>query len=67
MATAAPFLPLQIGQLVRRRTDPEDTLVVGVVGGLLFLDRDLVLVRWRGGPSTFEPENTLVEVFRLGR
>jgi hypothetical protein len=67
MATAAPFLPLQIGQLVRRRTDPEDTPVVGVVGGLLFLDRDLVLVRWQGASSTFEPENTLVEVFRLRR
>jgi hypothetical protein len=65
MATAAPCSPLQIGQLVRRRTDPVNTPRVGVVGGWLFLaDQDLAVVRWKGERSTFEPEDTLVEVFR---
>ena len=65
MATAARSVPLRIGQLIRRRTDPVDTPVVGVVGGFLFgVDRDLVIVRWQGASSTFEPADTLVEVFR---
>jgi hypothetical protein len=61
-------MPLQIGQIVSRRTEPIDTAAVGVVGGLVLVrDPALVVVRWHGGPSTFEPEDTLVEVFRLRR
>jgi hypothetical protein len=63
MSTAVPSLPLQLGQLVRQRTDPAGT--VGFVAGLLFVETTLVLVRWDGGGSSFEPEDTLVEVFRL--
>jgi hypothetical protein len=64
MATAAPFIPLRIGQLVRRRIDPANTRSVGVVGGLVFGDQNLALVRWPGSGSTFEPEDTLIEAFR---
>jgi len=68
MVTAARFVPPRIGQLVRRRSDPVDTPLVGRVGGLVFGDQNLALVRWgpRAG-STFEPEGTLIEVFRLRR
>jgi hypothetical protein len=37
------------------------------VGGLVFGDPNLVLVRWPGARSTFEPEDTLVEVWRPRR
>jgi hypothetical protein len=49
VVTAEPFVPLRIGQLVRRRSDPKDTPLVGIVGGLLFGDQNLALalVRWR--------------------
>lgn len=61
----APFVPLRIGQLVRRRIDPGDTPAdVGLVGGMVFGNPNLALVRWRGTPSTFEPEDTLIEAFR---
>jgi hypothetical protein len=65
MATFAPSEPLHIGQLVRRRTEPEGTPVVGLVGGLILGDPALALVRWRGAPSTFEREDALEEVVRL--
>jgi hypothetical protein len=65
METAAPLIHVELGQLVRRRTDPVDTPMVGRVCGLVFGDRDLALVRWQNAPSTFEPEDTLVEIFRL--
>ena len=65
--TAAPFVAIRIGELVRRRIDPADTLRVGRVGGLVFGDPNLVLVRWPGARSTFEPEDTLVEVWRPRR
>jgi len=55
---------IRIGQLVRRRSDPVDTPLVGIVGGLVFGDQNLALVRWRGAGSTFEPEDTLIEAFR---
>jgi hypothetical protein len=64
MATAAPFTPLRIGQLVRRRIHPVNTRSVGVVGGLVFGDQNLALVRWPASGSTFEPEDTLIEAFR---
>jgi hypothetical protein len=32
---------------------------------LLFVERTLALVRWPGAGSSFEPEDALVEVFRL--
>jgi hypothetical protein len=66
MSTAAPRLALQIGQTVRRRTDPEGA-VVGVVVGLVLLEPSQALVRWPGAGSTFEPEDSLVEVFVLRR
>jgi hypothetical protein len=65
MATAAPRIPLQLGQLVRRRFDPVDSPLVGIVGGLVFGNPDQAIVRWEGAPWTFEPEATLVEVYRL--
>jgi hypothetical protein len=65
MATFAPSQSLRIGQLVHRRTEPESAPVVGLVGGLIFGDPCLVVVRWRGGPSTFEREDALEEVVRL--
>jgi len=52
MSTAVPSLPLQLGQLVRQRTDPAGT--VGFVAGLLFVETTLVLVRWDGGGSSFD-------------
>jgi hypothetical protein len=68
MVTAAPVVPLRIGQLVRRRIDPVDTPLVGRVGGLVFGDQNLAIVRWPRPPwSTFEPEDTLVEVWRPRR
>lgn len=64
MSTAVPSLPLQLGQFVRRRSEPAGT--AGFVAGLLFVEPTLVLVRWDdGGGSSFEPEDTLVEIFRL--
>jgi hypothetical protein len=66
MGTAVPRLALQIGQTVRRRTDPE-TAAVGVVVGLVLLEPSQALVRWPGVGSTFEPEDSLVEVFVLRR
>jgi hypothetical protein len=63
MSTAVPSLPLQLGQLVRRRSEPAGT--AGFVAGLLFVEPTLVLVRWDDGGSSFEPEDTLVEIFRL--
>jgi hypothetical protein len=62
MATFAPPEPLQIGQLVRRRTDPEGAPIVGLVGRLIFGDPGLAVVRWRGALSTFEREDALEEV-----
>jgi hypothetical protein len=62
MATFAPSAPLHIGQLVRRRGDPADASVVGLVGGLIVGDPGLAVVRWRGAPSTFEREDALEEV-----
>jgi hypothetical protein len=68
MATAAPYPALQIGELVRHRSDPVDTPRVGVVGGFVFLrEPPLVVVRWPRASSTFEPENTLAKVHRLRR
>jgi len=67
MVTAAPFVRIRIGELVRRRIDPADTPRVGRVGGLVFGDQNLALVRWPGARSTFEPEDTLVEVWRPRR
>jgi hypothetical protein len=63
MSTAVPSLPLQLGHLVRRRSEPAGT--AGFVAGLLFVEPTLVLVRWDDGGSSFEPEDTLVEIFRL--
>jgi hypothetical protein len=61
MAAVVSSVPLEIGQVVCRRTEPLDTANAGVVGGLIFLpDRALVVVRWHRGSSTFEPEETLV-------
>jgi hypothetical protein len=65
MATVTPQVPLQLGQLVRRRFDHVDSPLVGTVGGLVFGNPDLAIVRWEGAPWTFEPEATLVEVYRL--
>src|ERR687897_2474295 len=64
MPTVAPSGPLWIGHLVRRRIDPVNTPLVGVVGGLIFADQNLALVRWPGAWSTFEPEDTLIAVSR---
>jgi hypothetical protein len=61
-----PPIPVQIGQVVCRRTEPLDTADIGVVGGLLFLsDRALAIVRWQFRPTTFEPEETLVPALRF--
>ena len=65
MESVAPLIHVDLGQLVRRRTDPKDTPRVGRVFGLVFGARDLALVRWQGTPPTFEPEDTLIEIFRL--
>jgi len=65
MSTAAPHLQLQIGQQVRRRSDPHGA--VGLVVGLLLMEPCQALVRWSGAGSTFEPEDSLVEVFVLRR
>jgi len=54
MVTAARFVPPRIGELVRRRSDPVDTPLVGRVGGLVFGDQNLALVRWPRARSTFE-------------
>jgi hypothetical protein len=60
--------PLQIGQFVARRAEPLDTAEVGLVGGLILRSEPpLVIVRWHRKPSTFEPEDTLIEVFPLRR
>jgi hypothetical protein len=68
MAATAHAAPLQIGQFVARRSESLDTAAVGLVCGLIFLrEPALVIVRWHGKPSTFEPEDTLVEVLRLRR
>lgn len=67
MVTAAPVVPVRIGQLVRRSNDPANTPTVGIVGGMVFGYPNLALVRWPGAGSTFEPEDTLIEVFRLRR
>ena len=65
MVTAAPLIPLLLGQLVRHRIDPLITPLVGRIGGWVFGHQNPVLVRWPGGGwSTFEPEDTLIEVFR---
>jgi len=65
MVTSAPVVPVRIGQLVRCRIDPVATPAVGRVGGMVLGDPNLALVRWTGAGSTFEPEDTLIEVFRL--
>ena len=65
MATFAPSQPLRIGQLVRRRTEPEGAPGVGLVGGLIFGNPCLAVVRWRGAPSTFEREDALEEIVKL--
>jgi hypothetical protein len=44
--------------------DPLDPPLVGIVGGLIFGNPDLAIVRWVGVPWTFEPEATLVEFLR---
>ena len=67
MVTAAWVVPVYIGQLVRRRRDPVDTPDVGRVGGMVFGNPNLALVRWPEERSTFEPEETLIEVLRLRR
>jgi hypothetical protein len=64
MATPTPQMPLHLGQWVRRRFDPLDPPLVGIVGGLVFGNPDLAIVRWVGAPWTFEPEATLVEFLR---
>jgi hypothetical protein len=64
---AAWVVPVRIGQLVRRSRDPVDTPDVGRVGGMVFGDPNLALVRWPETRSTFEPEDMLIEVFRLRR
>jgi hypothetical protein len=63
MAAEASRLALQIGQQVRRLNDPLGA--VGVVVGLVLVEPTQALVRWNGADSTFEPEDTLVEVFVL--
>lgn len=65
MSIAVPRLQLQIGQQVRRRADPQGP--VGVVVGLVLVEPCQALVRWNGAGSTFEPEDSLVEVFVLRR
>jgi hypothetical protein len=59
MAGSAPRLPLDLGLLVRRRTDP--ITVVGVIVGLILPPSRLALVRWRGAAATFERLDNLVE------
>jgi hypothetical protein len=65
MATFAPSEPLRIGQLVRRLNDPDGTHLVGRIGGLIFGDPSLAVVRWQGGPVSFEREDALGEVEEL--
>jgi hypothetical protein len=65
MSSVVPRLQLQIGQKVRRRADPQGAL--GIVVGLVLVEPCQALVRWNGGGSTFEPEDSLVEVFVLRR
>jgi hypothetical protein len=64
MSTTASSAQLQLGQLVRRRTEPSDGRV-GFVAGVVFVAPTLALVRWPGAGSSFEPEDSLVEVYRL--
>ena len=56
MSTAAPRLQLQIY--------PQGAM--GLVVGLALVEPCQVLVRWTDGGSTFEPEDSLVEVFVPG-
>lgn len=56
-------LPLELGQLVRRRDDPE-TAAGQLVGLVLTLPR-LGIVRWKDHGATFEPLETLVAASRL--
>jgi hypothetical protein len=57
----APKLPFNLGQAVRRRKGPTDS--VGLVVGILFGAVDSALVRWQEGESSFEPLDSLVTVF----
>ena len=63
MASPAHRLPLDLGLLVRRRTDPYDA--VGLVVALILRPSRLALVRWRGGRLTFENLDALVEAHNI--
>jgi hypothetical protein len=55
-------LPLQPGQFVRRRSDPDP---IGIVVGVLLTPLELALVRWGPRETTVEPMDVLVEVLKL--
>jgi hypothetical protein len=63
MRGSAHRLPFGLGLLVRRRTDPADS--VGFIVGLVLRPSHLALVRWRGAAPTFEALDNLVEVYSI--
>ena len=65
MARRVRNVPLEIGQLVRRRDTPIGA-PSGLVAGLVFVEPCMALVRWRDWPATFELIDALVDVGELG-
>jgi hypothetical protein len=59
MSETAPPPPLQLGQHVRRETDPGSARD-GLVVGLVFIPVEEALVRWSNADETFEPVEGLV-------
>jgi hypothetical protein len=53
-------LNIDLGQTVRRRTDPSNRL--GCVVAVTLSATPSALVRWRGADATFEPLDDLIEV-----
>jgi hypothetical protein len=63
MEMNGPRLRLNLGLLVRRRTDPGDA--AGLVVAVILRPSRLALVRWRSDGLTFERLDDLVEVHGL--
>jgi hypothetical protein len=61
MRGSANRLPFGLGLLVRRRTNPTDS--VGFIVGLVLRPSNLALVRWRGAAPTFDAGGNVVEVY----
>jgi hypothetical protein len=61
MSQSAPRPRLQLGQHVRRETDPGGSQE-GLVVGLVFTPMEEALVRWPNADGTFEPVELLVSL-----